>query len=199
MNYLEIDDEDLIDDEKVEQQEQPFKHKWAIYVIPILIFILVIVIVLIMFLISNNSEEEQSNLLKKKIGSIKCMYKINNNSKNSKPISNEYLKQNEFELYVEGLKIKNYNNFEFSKIGTYNVEIVLYGNEIFMDSMFKYVISLTDIQMITSSPEEKVEITSMKNTFENCKSLTSITLVGFHTMSPLCINYLAEVGYPPLI
>ena len=50
-----------------------------------------------------------------------------------------------------------------------------------MDNMFKDVIPLTDIQMITSSPEEKVEITSMKNTFENCKSLTSINLIGFHT------------------
>ena len=125
MNYLEIHDEDLDEDDKLDQQEQPFKHKWAIYVIPILIFVLVIIIILIMFLLSDNSEEEESKPLKKKIGSIKCIYKINNNSKNSKPISNEYLKQNEFELYVEGLKIKNYKNFEFSKTGIYNVEIYI--------------------------------------------------------------------------
>jgi len=37
-----------------------------------------------------------------------------------------------------------------------------------MDNMFKDIIPLTDIKMITSSPEEKVEITSMKSTFENC-------------------------------
>ena len=173
-----VDQEEHLVRENKKEPEPSLKHKLIIYSIPIVILVLIIIGIILVFTIPKASKNDDNKDLPKK-GLIKLIYRIDTNDLNTDPISHEYKKQNDFELYVGGLKFKNYMNFQFPSEGTYNVEIFLYENKIHMDHMFKDVSTLTNIQMISNG--EIIYIESMESTFENCVSLTSISISGFNT------------------
>ena len=183
----EMEQEDQLVEQTKKAPEPPFKHKCIIYSIPIVILVLVIIGVILIFVLPNSSKENDNKDLPKK-AIIKLIYQIKQNDLNTRPISHEYNVQNNFELYLEGLKIKRFDNFQFTKIRKYNIEIVLYENNLNMDFMFKNITTLTSIQMITNN--ETIYIDSMKSTFENCISLTSISLSGFTTYNVKSMNKL---------
>ena len=108
------DDEDLMGN-KNKKNEPPMKYKFLIYSIPLVVLILVIIGLIIVFSLPKASGDEEPKDYPKK-GKIKCFYFVRKNDLSTKPISEKYLKENEFEFYVEGLKIKNYQNFKFEKI-----------------------------------------------------------------------------------
>ena len=183
-HFQDYEEEEVEEDKNVEKDkkdaEPPMKHKLIIYSIPLIILILVIIGIIVIFALKNSSDEDQNQTIKRK-GTIKLLYQISKNNFQTEPISEEYIKENEFDLYVEGIKMKTYKNFKFTKTGKYNIEIALYENNIKMDNMFKNIETLASIEMVSNSLDEIISITSMRNTFENCKLLTSISLLGFST------------------
>ena len=171
----EEEEEELIKDPK--KSEPSLKSKIIIYSIPIIILILVIIGIIIIFKLPKASEEEIIDLPTK--GIIKLNYQINSSNLNSDPISEEFIQENEFGFYLEGIKY-HYKNFKFARTGECNIELKLYHNKINMDNMFKNIKTLRNIEM-KANTNETIYITSLENTFENCISLTSVILLGFDT------------------
>ena len=67
-----------------------------------LVLILVIIGIIVIFALKNSSDEDQNQTIKRK-GTIKLLYQISKNNFQTEPISEEYIKENEFDLYVEGI------------------------------------------------------------------------------------------------
>ena len=151
-----VDQEEHLVEETKKEAEPSFKHKLIIYSIPIVILVLIIIGIILVFTIPKASQKDENKDSSQK-GLIRLIYRINTDDLNTDPISHEYKKQNDFELHVGGLKLKNYKNFQFMSEGTYNVEILLYENKIHMDYMFKDVSTLTNIQMISNGETIYIE------------------------------------------
>lgn len=184
---LEIDDEEeqeqnsetLVEDQEKEKVP-PLKYKFLIYLIPIIILVLVIIGLIIITSLPDASDNED-DIEKPKKGIIKLRYQIQTRDLNTNPISDKYQYNDDFEFYVGGLKFSSYKKFKFTTTGTRDIELVLNTNKINMANMFNNITTLRKVEMNSTSLDENISIIAMENTFENCKSLTSISLSGFNT------------------
>ena len=77
-------------------------------------------------------------------------------------------------IYIDGQKIIYSKTHKFKSIGNHNVEIIFYDN-LNMDYMFKNVIKLNRIEIITN---KTCKILPMISTFEDCTNLQDLKLIG---------------------
>ena len=110
------------------------------------------------------------------IGSIICTYDIQNISKTTKLLGNEFEVKSLFDLYIDGKKVQYSKEIKFNSIGKHKIEIKLY-EKLNMDNMFKNIKDLISIEM---KSEKDCLITSMISTFENCNQLMEFKIDGFN-------------------
>ena len=128
--------------EKTKKEQEPsFKNKLITYSLPIIIIVLIIIGIIIIFTIPKVSKKDEHQ------DSIKYVYKIDTIDLSTDSISPEYKKQNEFDIYGGGLKLKITKIFNLI-LKEHNVGIILYENKINMDYIFKDISTLKNIQMI---------------------------------------------------
>ena len=162
---------------------------WKKYLIPIIIIFSLIIIVLIIVIIilafpssANKDEKEDKDKEKDEdkekeiFGSIKCIYDIQ--FRNTLILGDQFLKSNDFDIFIDNGKIKYSKEYNFSSTGVHLVEFKLHENKINMDYMFKNVDSLVLIEM---SSDNQVHIESMLQSFENCKNLEKFESNKFNT------------------
>ena len=110
------------------------------------------------------------------IGSIICTYDIQNISKTTKLLGNEFEVKSLFDLYIDGKKVQYSKEIKFNSIGKHKIEIKLY-EKLNMDNMFRNIKDLISIEM---KSEKDCLITSMISTFENCNQLMEFKIDGFN-------------------
>ena len=86
-----------------------------------LLVILVVIILLIIFLGKSKSSKKPSNDLAE-IGIISCIYDINPEVKETKILGEEFTKTSNFDIFINGNKIKFSKVYEFTTFGYTNIE-----------------------------------------------------------------------------
>ena len=93
--------------------------------ISILIIIIMAAILIVKLTIKN--EEEQLEIL----GEIKCKYQID--TLNSiKLIGDDFIKLSNFDIYIDGTKIKYTKEYKFDNLGEHEIKFILY-EDLYMD------------------------------------------------------------------
>ena len=72
------------------------------------------------------------------IGSITCIYDIQNITQTTKLLSNEFEVKSLFDLYIDGKKVQYSKEIKFNSIGKHKIEIKLY-EKLNMDYMFSKI------------------------------------------------------------
>ena len=139
----------------------------------IFIIILLTIIIVIMTGSKNSDDDDSSNM--EVIGEINCIYNIQTENENTIILGNEFQKSSNFDIYIDGTKIKYTKEYQFNSMGDHNVQIKLYNN-INMDYMFKDVQGLISVEM---ESDKNCEIISMISTFENCYDFNKFEINGF--------------------
>ena len=128
--------------EEIKQSKtmSPKMKKIIIGVAISLLLIIVISIIIISLLPSKkddrNDEEDGNNNIPNSFGTITCIYDINDISKETLLLSNDYIKESNFEIYIEDKQIPYSKSFKFSKMEKYIVKFELY-EDISLNNMFK--------------------------------------------------------------
>jgi predicted nucleic acid-binding Zn ribbon protein len=139
--------------------------------------ILVLVIIIILLIVNSNDSSKEDEIEYETIGEINCIYYINSINTETQLISEDYLKINNFGLYIDGMKVKYLKKYSFNKLGEHRIKIALYEN-LRMEKMFKDITSLISVEM---KGQNDTEILSINNAFENCVNLQSFSISNFIT------------------
>ena len=137
----------------------------------LLLILIIIIIIIVVKNINNNKKNEYD-----KIAEINCIYNIQN-KKETIILGNEFVKNSEFDIYINGQKIKYSKKYQFSSIGINKVQYIIY-EELGMDFMFKEVSEIINVEMIS---KKNCKITSMESMFEGAQNLEKIIIKGFDT------------------
>ena len=151
-------------------EKNKFPLKYVIIVGGILILVFTIIIILIIAFSNKNSSpdsktdnddngDRHENQIE--IGNIYCKYDIGSENIETKILGDEFNKISDFDIYINGNKIKYSKVYKFSSYGLTDIEIKLYGN-LNMDYMFKGISSLKSVEMKSSN---NAKINSMISTF----------------------------------
>ena len=146
--------------------------------------ILILIIILIILALKNSGDSNNNSL-----GEIICIYDIKSINKDVHLLGDEYIKDSNFDIFIDKQKIKYSKNYKFSKAKKYNVIYKIYEN-INMNYMFKNISSLISVELKSN---KNVKITSMISTFEECSNLESFKINGFDT------NYFIKLHFIQLI
>ena len=150
-------------------REKQTINKNMIIIGTISFFVILLLIIIIIIIV------EKTNKSKTHLGDIVCFYDINKINTDIEILGKEYNKSSDFDIFIEGEKIKYSKTHKFNETKIYNITFKLYDN-INMDSMFKNISSLISVELIAN---KEIYISSMKNTFEDCTNLESFKLDGF--------------------
>ena len=152
--------------------EKAKKKKQLIFGIALASFLIITFIIIIIIIVSSSdsgSNEQKKEEDKKEeeevptlpvIGEITCTYYIQSNNKNTLILGNDFNKDSDFSIYIDGKIIKYSKEYQFSSTGNHIIQFKLY-NKINMDNMFK---DITDLISVEMKSEENCEITSMLST-----------------------------------
>ena len=182
-----INDEDKIGS-NIPTKESLFKNKKCliilISIISLIVIIVAIVVIVVLTKSQNNEkkreddrpdESDEPKPSKEPIGEIMCLFVIKKENEDIKLLGDEFTNNNaNYDIYIDGEKISYSKTHKFKSIGSHNVEIIFY-EDLNMDYMFKNVINLNQIEIITN---KTCKILSMISTFESCTNLKDIKLTG---------------------
>ena len=132
-----------------------------------LVFIIILIIILVVCL---NSDDE-----KEVLGEINCIYDINDISIETDLVGNNFVKNSDFDMFIDDIKIDYSNKYKFENTGEHKVKFVLY-NELRMNYMFQDIKALKKVEMESN---KNLKILSMESTFENCEQLELFNISGF--------------------
>ena len=141
--------------------------------------LLILIIILIIVIPSKSSKKELS-----KTGEINCIFNVESTSSTTQILGENFNKNSEFTILIEGQEKKFTKSYKFDKIGEKKVQFILY-EKINMDKMFQNVEALTSVSLISDKEDE---ITSMKSTFEGCINLNFFNITGFNTKNLTSIS-----------
>ena len=120
---------------------------------------------------TDKSDEPEPSIVP--IGEIMCLFDIKKENEDTNILGDEFANKN-LDIYIDGEKIAYSKTHKFKSIGSHNVEFIFY-NDLNMDYMFKNVINLNQIEIITN---KTCKILSMISTFESCTNLKDLKLIG---------------------
>ena len=140
------------------------------------IIVLMIIIIIIVIATSSSSSDEK-NIVFTKQGEINCVYDVRSISRNTILLSNEFIKNSNFDIEIDGQIIKYSKEYRFNSISQKTVKFILY-DPVVMDFMFKDVFDLVSVQMVS---ENNLEIKSIASAFEDCQGLKKFNISGFDT------------------
>ena len=154
-------------------KDKPKISKKLLIIVGTISFVaLLLLIIIIIIIISNSNKSKKTHL-----GDIICLYDINSIGTDIEILGYEFKTPTNFDIFIDGEKIKYSKTLKFNEVKKYNITYKLY-EDINMDSMFKNISSLISVELLAN---KKIYITSMKNTFENCTNLESFKIDGFNT------------------
>ena len=179
-NLFNVNDLGSMNSDKIYQgNKKILLNKYLLIGISFIIIFVVIIILIIIF--KANKEDDNKN----KIGEIKCIFKIDKINTKIKIIGNEFKKESDFDIYIEGNKLIDYSKeIIFNKTGELKINFELYEN-INMDFMFKNITNLISVEM---NSKKNAKIISMISTFESCSFLEKVDINGFDTSQLLSIK-----------
>ena len=140
-----------------------------------IIVLMIIIIIIVIATSSSNSEEKKIVFTKQ--GEINCVYDVRSISKNTQLLSNEFIKNSNFDIEIDGQIIKYSKEYRFKSITPKTIKFILY-DPVSMDFMFKDVPDLQSVEMVS---ENNLEIKSMASAFEDCQNLRKFNISGFDT------------------
>ena len=108
-----------------------------------IIVLMIIIIIIVIATSSSNSDEK--NIVFTKQGEIKCVYDVRSISKNTILLSNEFVKNSNFDIEIDGQIIKYSKEYRFSSITQKKVKFILY-DPVSMDFMFKDVNDVISVE-----------------------------------------------------
>ena len=152
--------------------------KYFIIWILICIFFIISISTKLVFLKTEKRRKIKNNLIYSEIsiiGNIVCTYDIQNITKSTKLLGNEFEIKSLFDFYIDAKKVQLSKEIKFNSLGKHQMEIKLY-EKLNMDNMFKNIKDLISIEM---KSENNCQITSMISTFENCNQLKEFKIDGF--------------------
>ena len=95
---------------------------------------------------TDKSDEPEPSIVP--IGEIMCLFDIKKENEDTNILGDEFANKN-LDIYIDGEKIAYSKTHKFKSIGSHNVEFIFY-NDLNMDYMFKNVINLNQIEIITN-------------------------------------------------
>ena len=160
--------------EKILGEKKFPKKKFIIIISSVFLSIaaLIIIIIIIISLKNNNNS-------KNKKGEINCIYDIPTSDRKIQILGNNYIKKNDFEIYIDNALISYSKEYQFSYPGIHNISIILYEENISMEKMFQGINSIVSVELNTD--KNNIFISSIKEAFDECKNLISFSLNGFNT------------------
>ena len=168
------------------------KKKIIILVSSIIVALTLIIIFLIIINIkkSNKKESDDSEPGSPYIGEINCVYYIEYIDDAINILGNEFLKNSNFDLLIDGKKMNFTKQYKFNTIGEHKITFGLL-EDISMDYMFKDLSLVAEIELISTNNNNKsVNILSMISTFENTEKLKKLKIEGFLTNKVKFMNKL---------
>ena len=134
-------DQSILNDE-LSSLSSPEKHKnikkYLVILISSLVLLALIIIILLILLLSKSKTQ-------KSIGEINCILHVEQLNE-IKILGDEFIKDSEFDIFIDNKKIKFTKKYKFDKIQNHTVLFKLYEN-INMNYMFKDVDSLLEVNM----------------------------------------------------
>ena len=167
------------EEEKKSKQLCYKKSKKKLLVFFIVIIAISISFFFIIFQMNKDKDTDYASALKiDYIGKINCLYILENDQVESKLLGENFEIPKTIEIYIDGSKIDNIQNYKLKGKKEYNVSYIIHG-ELKMENMFKNIPYLVKVEMIS---ENNCTITSMQSAFENCVNLSSFSIKGFDTL-----------------
>ena len=152
------------------QIEDSKSNKKIIIITIAIIFALLIIaaIIFIIFLPKKNNKVSYE---------IICKYKIQDISKETRILSENFQLNSNLSIYINDKKIENNKNHNFLSAGQHTINYKINSNEINLDYIFKDIISLISEEMKSL---KNIKILSLMSAFENCINLNSFSISGFN-------------------
>ena len=153
------------------------KQKNIIIVAGLLVLFFVVLIIVIILIPKSSGNESGSEeepvpppIDGEIVGKIECIHDVQSVNDYTLILSDNYEKNDLFDLQIGGKSVKYSKNYKFGKSGENNVTFVLYG-DINMEYMFKDLPTLKTVKMTS---EKNAKITSLKGAFEKCTNLEEL-------------------------
>jgi len=157
-------------------EDKEFKQNIKRLIFGIIILLILIGLVILIFIISSsNSKDDYIHPKSDIIGEIQCIYDIESISL-TQILGNDFIKNSNFDIEINGQKIKYSKEYKFSETGQQKVIFLLYDN-LNMENMFKGVSSLYSVKMHS---DKNAKIDFIDSAFENCLKLTNFKIIGFN-------------------
>ena len=137
--------------------EKGLKKKQFMIILGVAIAVIVILIVIIIVASANSGPKNENAPKSTVLGEIKLSFNIDSDSKSIKILSDEFEKNSDFDILIDGKVNKYSKEIKFDSTGIHEVTFRLY-NGINMDYMFKDVEDIISVEM---KSEKNCEITSM--------------------------------------
>lgn len=157
------------------QTNKEINKKKLIMIIGGIVLVLITIITIIVILNSREKTNDSPSNYEIK-AEIDCIYEINKLD-DIKILGDEFIKKTNFDIYIDGTKIKYTKQYTFDSIGIHSVKYLIY-DDLYMDYMFKDIGSIININMTSTSNSK---IISLISAFENCYNLKEIIIRGFAT------------------
>ena len=132
------------------------------FFISIGVLIIVAILAIISVVLNKNSKDQEASL-----GDIICVFNIKKINENIKILGDDYIKNSNFKIFIDGKEIKYSKEYKFLKYGE-NIVTFSLLEDINMDKMFKDLDYLISVNITSKS---NLKILSMESTFENCNFL----------------------------
>ena len=116
----------------VMKDQKPLMSKWKInLIIGIALGLIILVAIIVIIVISAGSSSKSSSggddRESEKVGEIFCIYEINSKG-TAQILGNEFSKNSDFNIFVNGELIKFSKEYTFNSSGKFNVKYVLYND-----------------------------------------------------------------------
>ena len=133
---------------------------------------LALILLIVIIIIATSSSGNSDNSRKEVLGEINCIYDIETTSKSSLILAENFKKENNFDIEIDGEIIKYSKEFQFNTPGEHKINFLLY-EDINIDYMFENIFTLISVKF---SSEKNCKIISMKSTFNNAAYLRKFFL-----------------------
>ena len=92
----------------------------------VLLLAIIIFIIVVAASSSKGEDDDDEDPEYPAIGEINCIYEIRSTTQNTLLLSNEFVKNSGFDIYIDNKKIKYSKEYKFESVGNHNIKIKLW-------------------------------------------------------------------------
>ena len=129
-----------------------------------------------------DADDDDDHNPEDRIGEINAIYR---KSGTISILSDEFIKQSSFSIYINDKFVKYTKTYTFEGASEYEVKYYIY-EDINMKNMFKNVVYLTKVDL---NSNKNMKITSLESAFNGCSDLNDLSMQGCDTSSLTSIKY----------